>query len=73
MTRVFSLLKLFLCALTGTDQFFGDRAKAVEEELRGIADRQQVNVNKLVELVKENEEMLAKMQVRAGMCATNYV
>ena len=40
------------------------RAAAVEEELRGIAERQEVNVNKLVELVKENGEILAKMRVR---------
>lgn len=39
-----------------------DRAAAVEEELRGIADKQQVNVDKLVELVKENEIILAKMR-----------
>ena len=36
----------------------------MEEELRGIAERQEVNVNKLVELVKENGEILAKMRVR---------
>ena len=39
------------------------RAAAVEEELREIADQQEVNVNKLVELVKENEIILAKMRV----------
>lgn len=39
-----------------------DRAAKVEEELRGIADKQNVNVNKLVELVKENGEILAKMR-----------
>lgn len=39
-----------------------DRAASVEEELRGIAERQEVNVNKLVELVKENGEILAKMR-----------
>ena len=32
--------------------------------MRAIADKQQVNVNKLVELVKENEIILAKMRVR---------
>lgn len=41
-----------------------DRAAAVEEELRGIADRQEVNVNKLVQLVKDNEVILAQMRVR---------
>lgn len=39
-----------------------DRAAAVEEELRSIADKQEVNVNKLVELVKENEMILSKMR-----------
>lgn len=39
-----------------------DRAASVEEELRGIAEKQEVNVNKLVELVKENEIILAKMR-----------
>jgi len=34
----------------------------VEEELRGIADKQSINVNKLVELVKENETILAQMR-----------
>lgn len=40
-----------------------DRAAAVEEELRAIADQQQVNVDRLVELVKENEVILAQMRV----------
>ena len=40
------------------------RAAKVEEELRGKAETQSVNVNKLVELVKENGEILAKMRVR---------
>lgn len=39
-----------------------DRAAAVEEELRGIAEEQDVNVNKLVELVKENGKILAEMK-----------
>jgi len=39
-----------------------DRAAALEEELRGIADKQQVNVEKLVDLVKENEMILAQMR-----------
>lgn len=39
-----------------------DRAAAVEEELRAIADKQQVNVDKLVNLVKENEVILSKMR-----------
>lgn len=39
-----------------------DRAAAVEEELREIANQQQVNVDKLVELVKENEIILEKMR-----------
>ena len=45
----------------------------MEEELRGIAERQEVNVNKLVELVKENGEILAKMRVRECNFATLYV
>jgi len=39
-----------------------DRAAAVEEELRGIADKQKFNVDKLVDLVKENGEILEKMK-----------
>jgi len=39
-----------------------DRAAAIEEELRDIAERQEVNVNKLVELVKENAVILQKMR-----------
>ncbi|KAL7460961.1 hypothetical protein ACHAXS_001395 [Conticribra weissflogii] len=39
-----------------------NRAKEVEEQLRGIAEQQSVNVNKLVDLVKQNEEILAKMK-----------
>ena len=35
----------------------------MEEELRGIADKQKFNVDKLVELVKENGEILEKMKV----------
>jgi hypothetical protein len=35
----------------------------VEEELRSIADKQQVNVNKLVDLVKENDAILVQMRV----------
>ena len=48
-----------------------DRAASVEEELRGIAEKQEVNVNKLVELVKENEIILSKMRVRE--CASYYI
>jgi hypothetical protein len=40
-----------------------DRAAACEEELRAIAEQQEVNVNKLVELVKENAVILAQMRV----------
>ena len=36
----------------------------MEEELRGIADKQKFNVDKLVDLVKENGEILDKMKVR---------
>ena len=36
----------------------------MEEELRGIADKQKFNVDKLVDLVKENGEILEKMKVR---------
>lgn len=39
-----------------------ERAKVVEEELREIASEQQVNVDKLVDLVKENETILDMMQ-----------
>eukprot|EP00956_Cyclotella_meneghiniana_P022789 scaffold43448_cov51-Cyclotella_meneghiniana.AAC.11 len=39
-----------------------DRAAAVKEELQGIADKQKFNVDKLVELVKENGEILEKMK-----------
>lgn len=39
-----------------------DRAAAVEEQLRDVCDRQEVNVNKLVDLVKENEVILQKMR-----------
>ena len=39
------------------------RAAAVEEELRQIADEQHTNVNKLVDLVKENEIILDVMRV----------
>jgi len=39
-----------------------DRAAEVEEELRSIADAQEVNVSKLVDLVKENAIILAKMR-----------
>jgi len=39
-----------------------DRAAKVEGQLRDIADKQQVNVNKLVELVKENENVLVEMR-----------
>ena len=38
----------------------------MEEELNGIAGEQEMNVNRLVELVKENEVILAKMRVRGG-------
>lgn len=40
------------------------RAAAVEEELKNIADRQHYNVDKLVDLVKENQEILDQMKVR---------
>jgi len=39
-----------------------DRAAAIEEELRSIADTQETNVNRLVELVQENAAILAKMR-----------
>jgi len=41
-----------------------DRAASVEEELKDIAEKQSFNVNILVELVKENESILAQMRVR---------
>jgi hypothetical protein len=40
-----------------------DRAAKIEGQLREIADQQQVNVDKLVELVKENEIVLVEMRV----------
>jgi ribosomal protein L18E len=40
-----------------------ERAATVEAQLRDIADQQQVNVDKLVELVKENEIVLVQMRV----------
>ncbi|EED93780.1 predicted protein [Thalassiosira pseudonana CCMP1335] len=39
-----------------------ERAIAVEEELQTIADKQQFNVDKLVDLVKENEVILDQMK-----------
>lgn len=39
-----------------------ERASAVEEELREIADRQQFNVDRLIDLVNENEEILDLMR-----------
>ena len=39
-----------------------ERAGAVEEELREIADRQQFNVDRLIDLVNENEEVLNQMR-----------
>ncbi len=35
----------------------------MEEELRGIAEKQSYNVNGLIELVKENESILVQMRV----------
>lgn len=40
-----------------------DRASAVTEELQNIANEQGTNVEKLVALVKENEDILALMRV----------
>jgi hypothetical protein len=39
------------------------RASAVTEELQNIADEQGTNVEKLVGLVKENQEILDMMKV----------
>jgi len=39
-----------------------DRAAELEGQLRSIAEAQEVNVNKLVDLVKENEEILSRMR-----------
>ena len=39
------------------------RAAEVEEELREIAAEQHVNVDKLVDLVKENEQIISQMKV----------
>lgn len=52
---------MYVCSY---QSFCTDRAAEVEEQLREIADKQQINVDKLVELVKENEEILSKMRVR---------
>ena len=43
------------------------RAAEVEGELRLITKDQDINVNKLVQLVKENETILVKMRVRANI------
>lgn len=40
-----------------------NRAASMEEELRGIAEKQSYNVNGLIELVKENESILVQMRV----------
>lgn len=34
------------------------RAKVAEEELQEVADRQHINIDRLVELVKENGEII---------------
>lgn len=39
-----------------------DVLRDVEEDLRGIADEQGMNVNRIVDLVNENEEILSKMK-----------
>ena len=48
--------------VTKSPETIPGRAKVVEEELREIASEQQVNVDKLVDLVKENEMILDQMQ-----------
>ena len=53
--------------MTSLILYLHGRAAAVEEELRGIADKQKFNVDKLVELVKENGEILEKMKVSEGI------
>ena len=45
------------------------RATVVEAELRSIAEEQHGNVDKLVDLVKENEAILAEMRV----CQITYI
>ncbi len=47
-----------------------ERASAVEEELREIADRQQFNVDMLIDLVNENEAVLEQMRenLRSKIC-----
>ena len=42
---------------------YNKSAAAVEEKLRAIAEKQSFNVNRLVDLVKENESILAQMKV----------
>ena len=49
-----------------------DRAAAVEGNLRKIANKQHVNVDKLVDLVKENEQVLVEMRVCALVCFQLY-
>ena len=44
-----------------------DRAEKVEGNLKKIAAKQNFNVNRLVELVKENEQVLLEMRV--SVCA----
>lgn len=39
----------------------------MEEDLRVIAEKQSYNVNTLVDLVKENESILAQMRVRVPL------
>ncbi len=42
-----------------------DRASKVEGKLRKVASKQHVNVDKLLDLVKENDQVLVEMRVSA--------
>lgn len=50
-----------------------DRAAKIEGQLREIADQQQVNVDRLVELVKENEIVLVEMRVSSVKSIERYL
>lgn len=48
-------------------QPMAERASSVEEDLRNIAHEQHTNVDKIIDLVNENEYILDKMRVRQRM------
>ncbi len=62
-----------LLAFYSTDSLLQtNRAAAVEEELRVIAEKQSFNVSRLVELVKENESIIAQMKVRGSSSGIDF-